>query len=905
MQPEHWLYTIPLRLRSLFRRKEADMDLDDELRDHIEQKTEEYVAKGLAPEEARRQVLLEMGGIEKRKEECREARRVTWLQDIIHDLHFGLRMLRKSPGFTAVAILTLVLGIGANTAIFSIINAVLLRPLPYPHPDRLVRIFFNEPGVGLRDVRFSKPELDDLLTRSGVFEDVSPIYEGSENLTGGKQPERLEAVNGSFTYFSMLGVTPQIGRLFGPQDFVPGFAPLAVISDGLWRRAYGADPNVLGRTIRIDGDPVTIIGVLPRGFRHPGPTTSGDAEVFCPFGFSGPPFPPPIRGNRFLIHGIGRLKPGVTLEQAQARLTAMAAELRHDFPTDYPPQAQWTIEIQSLQDTLVGNVRPMLLVLLGAVILIVFIVSLNIASLLLARASGRQQEMAVRLALGASRGRVVRQMLTESMLLSLIGGAAGIATALGTLGFILRFVPSNVPRLNEVRMDWVVLAFALLISILTGLVFGLAPALHSAKGSLSSATREGGRGSGYSTKTGRLRNVLIVSELAFAVILMVGAGLLLRTLRDLLQENPGFNPTQVVTATTWLGVPNDPKTDPYFGISGKAAFDREVLRRMRAIPGVELATITSALPATNSNPNAVGGLAIEGFAIEDRPVEASQNLSAERIRITPDYFKVLRATLLRGRAFTEGDEDGKQLVAIIDESTARKYWPDRDPLGRRVRFAKDSTKPWTTVVGIIKDIKSDGLDIDGVPHIYVPAYQDPSKQVSMVLRTSLPATRLEPQIRHEIQSIDPGLPVFNVVSMNSILDRSLASRRFSADLVGGFAALALLLASIGIYGLLAYMVGQRSREIGIRMALGARRVDILRMFLRKGIALAGVGIVAGLVVSASTASMMASLLYGVRPHDPAVFLIVPLLLFAIAVLASYLPARRATMVDPITALHES
>ncbi len=827
------------------------------------------------------------------------------METLLQDVRYGWRMLVKKPTFTVVAVLTLALGVGANTAIFSIVNAVLLRSLPYRDPDRLVRVFFNEPGVGLRDVRFSKPELDDLQTRSGVFEDVTPIFEGTENLTGAKQPERLEAVNGSFSYFSMLGVTPQLGRLFGPQDFAPGFAPLTVISDGLWRRAYGADPNVLGRTIRIDGDPTTIIGVLPRGFRHPGPTTSGEVEVFGAGGFSADPFPPPLRGTRILVSGIGRLRPGLTLEQAQARLTAMAAQLRHDFPTDYPPQAQWTIEIQPLQETLVGKVRPMLLVLLGAVILVVFIVSLNIANLLLARASGRQQEMAVRLALGATRGRMVRQMLTESILLSLIGGTAGIATAVGTLGFILRFVPSTVPRLNEVRIDWVVLAFALLISILTGLVFGLAPALHSAKAALSSAIREGGRGSGYSTKTGRLRDVLIVSELAFAVILMVGAGLLLRTLRDLLQENPGFSPTQVVTANTWLGVPNDPKTDPYLGIQGKATFDRELLRRVKAIPGVELAAITSAIPTTNTNPNAVGGLETESLAIEDRPVESSQDLRAERIRISPDYFEVFQTTLLRGRSFTEGDEDGKPLVAIIDESTAHKYWPTRDPLGRRVRFGKDPTKPWTTVVGIIRDIKSDGLDIDGVPHVYVSTYQDPSKQVSLVLRTSLPATLLEPQIRHEIQSIDPGLPVFNIRSMNDVLDRSLASRRFSADLVGGFAGLAVLLAFIGIYGLLAYMVGQRSREIGLRLALGARRNDILKLFLRKGVALAGVGIVAGVVVSASTASMMASLLYGVRPHDPAVFLIVPLLLLAVAVVASYIPAWRATKVDPMIALRDA
>src|SRR5690348_5680792 len=640
--PKRILSRILNLSRNLFRKRAVEQALDDELRSSVEVLTREKMKDGVPASLARREALMELGGVEQVKEQTREVRAGHLLETLWQDVRYGARLLRKSPGFTAVAVLTLALGIGANTAIFSIVDAVLLRPLPYPHPDRLVRIFFNEPGVGLRDVRFSKPELDDLQTRSGVFEDVSPIFEGSEDETGAGQPERVEGVNGSFSYFSMLGVTPQIGRLFGPQDFVPGFAPEAVISDGLWRRAYGADPNVLGRTIRIDNDPVTIIGVLPRGFRHPGPTTSGDAEVFCAGGFSGYPFPQPMRSSRKLVSGIGRLKPGLTLAQAQARLTTMAAQLRHDFPTDYPPQAKWTIEIQPLQETLVGNVRPMLLVLLGAVVLIVFIVSLNIANLLLARASGRQQEMALRLSLGASRGRLVRQMLTESMLLSLIGGAAGIATAVGTLGFILRFVPSNVPRLNEVRIDWVVLAFALLISILTGLMFGLAPAFHSAKGALSSAVREGGRGSGYSTKTGRLRDVLIVSELAFAVILMVGAGLLLRTLRGLLQENPGFNPTQVVTANIELPNPNESEGDPYLDIPHRAAFDRELLRRMKTIPGVELAAITSALPATNTNPNAVGGVANEGFAIEDRPVESSQHLSAERIQISPDYFKVLQ-----------------------------------------------------------------------------------------------------------------------------------------------------------------------------------------------------------------------------------------------------------------------
>jgi predicted permease len=903
MRPEHWMFTIPLRLRSLFRWAQADQELDDELRDHLERNIQQYVAQGMTQEEARRRARLDLGGIEQTKEKCRDARRVNWIQDFVQDLHVSLRMLHNSAGFTVVAIVTLALGIGASTAIFSIVNAVLLSPLPFPEPDRLVRIAFNEPGLGLRGVPFSVPELDDLRNRAGIFTDVSTIGSASVNVTGTSHPERLEFLVTHPNYFSMLGVTPQIGRLFGPQDFALGFAPVAVISDGLWRRSYGADPRVIGRTIRLDNDPYTIIGVLPPEFRHPGPTVSGNPEEFSTAGFSADPAPPPARSTRFMPACMGRLKPGITLQQAQARLTAMAAQIRYDFPTDYPPQNQWTIEIQPLQKALVGNVRPMLLVLLGAVILIVLIVSLNIANLLLARASGRQQEMAVRCALGATRGRMIRQMLTESMLLSVIGGAGGVLTTVGTIGFILRLVPSNIPRLNEVRIDWVVLAFALAISVLTGLAFGLAPALQSAKAAFSSAIREGARGSGSSAKTGRLRDTLIVSELAFAVVLMVAAGLLLRTLRGLLQEDPGFNPTQVVAANLPLPEPNDPKADPYLSLAQQTAFKRELLRRMRAIPGIKLAAITSALPTTDLTLHPAES--IDALAIEDSPVESSLDLRAERIRISPDYFKVMQTALLGGRFFTDGDQDGKQPVAIIDETTARKYWANRDPLGHTLRFGQDPTRPRITVVGIVGDIKNDGLDTAGVPHIYVPMYQSLDRDLSVVLQTSLPAKILEPQIRQEIQSIDPGLPVFNVSSMNDVLDRSLASRRFSAELVGGFAGVALLLASIGIYGLLAYMVGQRSREIGIRMALGARRWDVLKLILGKGVLLASVGIVAGAIVSAATASMMASLLYGVQPHDLLVFVAVPLLLFAVAVLASYLPARRATKLDPIVALREA
>jgi predicted permease len=903
-----WLRSFAHRFRSSFANSETDRDLEDEIASHLELAVEENIRRGMSPEEARRSALIHFGGREQAKQQQREARGLAGfgllLESIWQDTRYAARMLLKKPGFTSVAILTLALGVGANTAIFSIVNAVLLRPLPYRDPDRLVRIIFSEPGLGLTRVPASVPEFEDLKNRSNVFEEVSAVEGGSVNLTGGSQPERLDFANVHPNYFSMLGATPQLGRLFGPQDFALGFAPVAVISDSLWRREFGASPGVIGQSLRLDNDAYSIVGVLPPNFRHP--ETGREVEVFLTSGFSGDPAPKPSRSTRIFFGLIGRLKPGITLQQAQARLTALSLELRHDFPNNYAPQAQWTIEIHPLKDFLVGNVRPMLLVLLGTVFLIVLVVALNLANLLLARASGRQQEMAVRQALGATRGRMIRQMLTESFLLSAIGGLTGLVTATIGLRFLSRFIPPAIPRINDISVDWVVLSFALLISLLTGFAFGLAPALHSAKIVLSSAIREGGRGSGYSTKTSRLRDVLVVSELALAVTLMVGAGLLLRTLRDLLREDPGFNPSRVVTANIWLPVPNNPDADPYRGLPRQSSFNRELLRRLNAIPGVDLAAITGNLPTTGFRGGEILSTALN---IEDQPVVSSHDLRAEGVRVSSGYFQVMQVPLVRGRFFTDNDEDGKQPVAIIDEATARRYWPGRDPIGRRIRFGPDPAasrldQPWRTIVGVVKEIKQDGLDRNGVPHIFVPVYQYPGRTLSIVLRTSLPASLLEPQIRHEVQSIDPGLPIFHISSMNDVLDASLAPRRFSADLVGAFAGLALLLASIGIYGLLAYMVGQRSREIGIRMALGASREDVLKIILGKGFVLAVVGILIGVLFAASGASAMASLLYRVRPHDPEVFIAVPLLLLITAVLASYIPARRAAKVDPVTALRE-
>jgi predicted permease len=511
--------------------------------------------------------------------------------------------------------------------------------------------------------------------------------------------------------------------------------------------------------------------------------------------------------------------------------------------------------------------------------------------------------MAMRMALGAARFRMVRQMLTESFVLSFISGVAGVLAAKLTLSFILRFVPASVPRLAEVGVDRTVLLFALLISIFTGIIFGLAPAFQAMKADMTAAIREGAQGSGSSAKTFRLRSALIVSELALAVVLMVGAGLLLRTFWGLLQENPGFNPSRVVTASIYLPVPNDPKMDVYRDFSKKTSFIRDVIRRVAAIPGIDRAAMTSDLPGARPAITAA-------LVIEDRATDSSQGLTAEVICVSPDYFMLMQSPLIRGRFFLESDETGKQEVAIIDETTARRYWSGIDPVGRRLRLGGNRNLPlsWVTVVGIVKDMKQDGLDTDGVPHIFRPIYQQSgprSQAMSVVARTPLPASLLESQIRSEIQTVDPALPVFNVRSMTDVMDVSIAPRRFSAELVGVFAAVAMLLSSIGIYGLLAYMVGQRSREIGIRVALGAQRSDILTLILGKGLLLAGTGIAIGLILSAISAPMIAGLLYGVHPIDVIVFVTVPLILLVVAFLATYIPARRATMVDPIIALHES
>jgi len=818
------------------------------------------------------------------------------MDSFLQDVGYAARLMRRNAGFTLVTILTLALGIGVNTAMFSIVDGVLLRPLPFPEPQRLVKIVFDDPGLGLHDVPSSVPEMDD-LRQSGVFSDLSVAWPISANLTGAQAPARIEFLGISPDYFRMLGVKPQLGRLIDARDEAPGFAQTVVVSDALWRDSFGADPAVLGKIVRLDNDPYEIVGVLPPDFRHPGRTVAREVEAYASAGYRADPFPKPQRGIRFLPGLIGRLAKGMTLADARARIDSLAANLRRDHPNDYPPAMRWSISLVPLQDSLVGNVRSMLLVLLGAVTLIALIAAVNIANLLVARASSRQREIAVRLALGASRARIVRQLVVEALLLSITGGVVGVLAAAATQGAILGFVPAGIPRLGEVAMRPSVLGFALGLSVIIGVAVGAVLAMHSADPDMATAIREGSQGSGHGIRTARLRNLLIVAEISLAVVLMTSAGLLLKTFWNLLRENPGFNPDRVVTASVWLPVPNDPKTDYYADPAHRSTFHRETVRRLSALSGVEAAALASVLPAS-------GPVPAVPLTVEGRAPDSIADRRMELVFVTPDYFRVLQIKVTSGRAFVETDENGKPDVAVVDRTAAARFWPAEDPIGKRIKLGGNPQAPWITIVGIADDVKQDGLDAAPAPHLYRPLDQQQSRTISVLLKTGLPASRLQEGVEREIRAVDPALPVFAVRSMEDILGVSLEARRFSARLVGIFGVLALVLSSIGIYGLLSYMVSQRAREIGIRMALGAQRTDIFSLVVGRGATLALTGVGVGLVLAGLASPALRALLYGVLPLDPVVLAGVAVLLFAVAMLASFLPARRAAEGDPMLALRE-
>jgi putative ABC transport system permease protein len=888
-----------IRLSNFTTGRRADQRLREEMAEHVALQTEENMRAGMSPAEARRQAALKLGAAQAIREGHHAEQSIPFIENLLFDLKYAVRMLRRSPGFSFIAIATMALGVGATTAIYSVIDATLLHPLPYPQPSELVRIEADLPGVGAHDVGISIPEFRD-LQNSGIFQYVSFCFFGSENVTGSAQPTHIAGATVSPSYFAVLGVDAALGRTFNPHDTSPGSNGEVIISDGLWKRAFGADPHIVGKSLRLDNDLFQIVGVMPASFRDQGQTREQvGTELWASDGFSDRT--PPMRGTRLTYVTIARLQPGLSPEAAQGRLDALLASWKKQYPADYPPQAGWTIHLTPLAETLVGNVRQTLILLFCAVGLVLLISCVNVANLLLARASARGREIAVRQALGAARMRLIRQLLTESLLLFVLGGITGFAVLFCARKFLLQFVPESLPRLNDISISWGVLAFAIVVSVAAGTIFGLAPAWLTSRLNLTATLRQEGRGTNGSRKRSRLRHVLVIGELALSLVLMVAAGLLLRSFWDLFKVQLGFNPTRVMAIETTLPNPNDPKTDIYRTATQESVFLREALRRIRTLPGVEETAVSdrAALPLGHGKID----LRQRPMIREGQDVQRSQPPLIDTAIVSAEYFHVLGMTLLRGRLFADQDLEDTPSIAIINQAAARTYWPNGDPVGKRVIVQSRAAKPgWTTIVGVIADARTESLADAGIPQMYFDIYQRPAKFLAVYLRGQIDPAAISAQVRTQIQAVDPELPVFHAETLDDVLSSSLSVRRFSMEMVALFAATALLLAGLGIYGTISFLVNEQSREIAIRLALGAQRSNILRMVLRQGLTLAGAGAGVGLVGALIVSHLMAGLLYGVSPYDLSTFAGVTAVLTAVAIAASYVPALRAMRLDPITTL---
>jgi putative ABC transport system permease protein len=805
---------------------------------------------------------------------------------IWQDMRYALRMLLKSPGFTFVAVLALALGIGANSAIFSVVNAVLLRPLPFTEPDRLVILWEK---TQTQDTSVSYPNFIDWRDQNTVFERITAFRRDSFNLPGAGEPERLAGRLVSGNFFETLGVQPFVGRGFVEQDDQPGSAPAVVLSYGFWQRRFGGDTSVVNRQLTLNDKSYTVVGITPADFRF-----ASDSDIYVPMGLSVAEVPfYKERGSHPGLWVTGRLKPGVTMEGARAELDTIMARLGQQYPETNKGRR---IHIESLYENTVQDVRPALLILLGAVGFVLLIACANVANLLLARSAARQKEIAIRTALGASRWRIVRQLLTESLLLGVMGGVLGLLLALWGTDLLIAAAPEGVPRLSDASIDLRVLGFTLGVAVLTGLVFGLAPALQASKTDLNESLKETERGSTGSRQ--RLRGALVVSEVALALVLLIGAGLMVKSLWQLQRIDTGFDPNHVLALQ--LSLKGERAADP----QKVQNFLAQVEQRVKALPGVEAVAFTNGLP--------FAGAAEQSFNIVGRlnPDNDSTPYSAVRYTTSPDYLQALGISLRRGRYFTAQDRLDSPPVVVIDETLARKHFPDEDPLGQRLQIGQTGTLPYE-IVGVVGHVKHYGLDGE-VPveaQFYFPLSQVPVERmpniangISVVARTQIEPQSLAAPVRSQILSVAPDQPVFNVRTMKEIVNESIASRRFSMFLLLVFALVALVLAAVGIYGVMAYSVTQRTHEIGIRMALGAQAADVLRMILRQGLLLILVGIAVGLAVAFALTRVLASLLYGVSATDPLTFAAISLLLVTVALLACYIPARRATKVDPMVAL---
>jgi predicted permease len=890
MKAMYWLRLARARLRGLLRKQSVERETEEELRFHLGMRAAENARRGMTPEEAERAARRNFGNWSRVKEACRDVKGGGMLETLIQDIRYGVRTLAKSPGFTAVAVVTLALGIGANSAIFSVVNGLLLRPLPYRDSDRLAIIWTHSPGANVVQDWPSPGHFSAIKSQTSAFESLAIAQSTSYNLAGETTPERIDALRVSSDIFPLLGAQPLLGRVFLPEEDGPGTTPTVVLSYGFWQRRFGGDRGVPGRTLTLNGKPYTVVGVMPADFSlgyevMPTVDSVQQPDVLVPLMFDAKQWEEQGDENYNIL---ARLKPGATVAQAQAELNAVAHHLEQQFPERYPPSRAFSFSVRPLLEQVVGDVRLALLILLGAVGFVLLIACANVANLQLARATVREKEMAVRAALGAGRWRITRQLLTESVVLSFAGGALGLLVAYWGLDALRALDPGNIPRLQNITLDGRVLSFTFGVAVVTGVLFGLAPALRSSRVNLGETLKEGGRSAvgGH----GRLRDALVVAEIALSLVLLAGAGLLVRSFARVEQVEPGFDARNVLSMR--------------FSVAGTAhkgeqsgEFYRQLLERVRHLPGVESAGVASTVPLSSSI--SWGEITIEGYSPASGQAAIQSDLRAAGV----GYFETMKIPLVSGRHFDEHDTKDSTPVVIIDEHMARTYWPGQDPVGKRLKTGLlDSHEPWLTVVGVVGNVKQYALDADSRVALYVPHQQYPISTAYMVVRTSVEPQSLVSAVTQEARSLDPNVPVFDVKTMEQRLSESLARRRFAMLSLALFALVAMVLAAVGIYGVISYSVAQRTREIGVRVALGARTRDVHALVIRQGMTLALFGVVVGLAGAAGLTRLMSSLLFGVSATDPLTFAAITLLLAAVVLLACYVPARRAAKVDPMVAL---
>ncbi len=867
-------------------RKRMIEDLDQDIRDHIEMETQDNVERGMSREEARYAALRKFGNVTQVKEDTRNVWSLVWLEQALQDIRYGLRMLRKNPGFTAVAVLTLALGIGANTAIFSVVYAVLLKPLPYTNPNQLVTVFQANTQEGVPETGVSYRNFEAWRAQNHVFSELAGITAHQLTLTGRGEPSVVDTSVVTPEHFALLDVKPLQGRIFFPEDGEHGAPPVVILSENLWRGTLGADPKVVGSSIVLDKRPFTVIGIMPAGFRSPLVNTK--QEVWIPL------VQDPLFGSWMARRGghwlpvFGRLKPGVSLAQGQAEMDAISERLASEFPAE---NKGWTVHLVPLQKEIVGDVRTALLVLLGAVGVVLLIACANIANLLLTRATSRSKEIAVRTALGAGRARIIRQLLSETAVLGLLGGVTGIGLAYWGVQALSSLLPATLPQVNAIRVDNTVLTFALALSAIASVAFGMVPALFVSKTNTQNSLREGSGRSGESCNRRRVRSLLAASEIALAMVLLVAAGLLLRSFSKLAAVSPGFDAQHIVKAEVSL---------PQFQYSTPqqwTAFSDELLARVQAQPGMKDTAVAVPMPIVNGNINL--GLDIEGAP----PTSHAESRTANYASVSPNYFHVMCIPLLAGRFFNQSDFASAPAVTLISKTLAQRYFPNQDPIGKRLYFGFPPD-PGTAreIVGIVGDVRDVSLGQDPGPMMYVPYAQAPFWGANLVVKSTLNPSVVAAAIREEVRKIDNDLPVTDVAKMPDLIDDSVAQQRFRTFLLGLFAAMALVLAATGIFGVISYSVSCRTHEIGIRVALGASRGAILRMVLRETLALVFAGLAIGIPCALVASHLIGHLLFGVSANDPATLAVVAFTLAAVAVLAGYAPARRAMRVDPMVAL---